>query len=187
MPFDGTDTRAAKAVAMIDALLAFFDCGQNWLQAAFHEGDQRCLISAMAHIRHRDKLNRDPTSQYIKLAAALSLPPSLHHPNSVMAINNSCRDYQQLAAILEQARSLAASGGSRRARTEVRRRYVAVYCPQTERPKPDQRQLLEAIHKAERAFREAADRYAADHGERSALLDERTACAQRELAMVSAA
>jgi hypothetical protein len=187
MPFDGTDTRAAKAVAMIDALLAYFDGGQNWLQADFHEGDQRCLISAMAHIRHRDKLNRDPTSQYIKLAAAVSLPLSRSHPNSIIAINDHCRDYQQLAGILEQARTLAATGESRRARAEIRKRYATVQCTQAERQIRDQRQLLEAIHKAERAFREAADRYAADHGERSPLLDERTACAQRELASVSAA
>jgi hypothetical protein len=41
-----------KGAAMIDALLEYFDGGRSWPQENFSAGNQRCLVSAMAHIRH---------------------------------------------------------------------------------------------------------------------------------------
>ena len=43
---------AFKGAAMIDALLEYFDGRRSWPQENFSAGNQRCLVSAMAHIRH---------------------------------------------------------------------------------------------------------------------------------------
>jgi hypothetical protein len=70
MPFDGTDPRAIAAITMIDALLAYFDGGNKWMSGNFHDAHgRRCLLSAMAHIRHRDKTAGDP--DYPELADIL--------------------------------------------------------------------------------------------------------------------
>ena len=104
MPFDGTDPRAAAAIAMIDALLAYFDDGTKWLATGeFHDAHgSRCLVSAMAHIRQRDKTAGDPTSRYIGLAVR-GTPLALKR--TIVAINNSCPDYTVLADILRRARA----------------------------------------------------------------------------------
>ena len=71
MPFDGTDPRATKAVAVIAALLAYFAGGENWLFRGYHDANgRRCLLSAMVHIRQRDKLSGDRTGNCIRLAAS---------------------------------------------------------------------------------------------------------------------
>jgi hypothetical protein len=107
MPFDGTDPRAAVAIAMIDALLAYFDDGNKWLATgAFHDAHgRRCLVSAMAHIRHRDKTAGDPTSRYIR--RAVRGMPQASEP-TIGGINHSCLDYPELADILRRARAFAA-------------------------------------------------------------------------------
>ena len=107
MPFDGTDPRAVKAIAMIDALLAYFDGGNKWLATGeFHDAHgSRCLVSAMAHIRHRDKTAGDPTSRYIRLAVR-GMPQASEQ--TIGGINNSCLDYPELADILRRARAFAA-------------------------------------------------------------------------------
>ena len=188
MPFDGTDPRTAKAAAMIDALLAYFDEGKKWLSSGYRdENGRRCRISAMALIRHRYKSSGDPTSHYIRLAASLGGRRAAL--SGIIGINDSCDDYQELAAILERARALAAAGRGDHpnAKERLTRRAARHAEIEAQRRQTRRQQLLAAIHKAECAFREAADRYAADHGERSTFLDERIACAQREFASVEAA
>ena len=107
MPFDGTDPRAVKAIAMIDALLAYFDGGNKWLATGdFHDAHgRRCLLSAMAHVRHRDKTAGDPTSRYIRLAVR-GMPQASEQ--TIGGINDSCLDYPELADILRRARAFAA-------------------------------------------------------------------------------
>ena len=96
MPFDGTDRRAVAAIAMIDALLGYFDGGNKWLAGNFHDAHgRRCLLSAMAHIRQRDKTT-----------AVRGTP---HAPErTIEGINDSCLDYPELADILRRARAFAA-------------------------------------------------------------------------------
>jgi hypothetical protein len=106
MPFDGTDPRAVAAIAMIDALLAYFDGGNKWLAGNFHDAHgRRCLLSAMAHIRQRDKTIGDPTSRYIKRAVR-GTPQASEW--TIEGINDSCLDYPELADILRRARAFAA-------------------------------------------------------------------------------
>ena len=106
MPFDGTDPRAAAAIAMIDALLAYFDDGDKWMAGDFHDAHGRsCLLSAMAHIRHRDKTAGDPTSRYIRLAVR-GMPHASEQ--TIGGINDFCLDYPELADILRRARAFAA-------------------------------------------------------------------------------
>jgi hypothetical protein len=180
---------ATAAIAMIDALLAYFAGGESWLSRGYHDADaRRCLLCAMAHIRQRDKLSGDWTGDYIRLAASEVTGRS----DCIIGINDTCRDYQELAAILERARILAAATGlAGLARAEARKRRADFAARQraidAQRQQTTTGQLLTAIRKAECAFREAADQHAADHGERSTHLDEPLACARREFERVAAA
>ena len=125
MPFDGTDPRAAAAIAMIDALLAYFDGGNKWLGTGeFHDAHgRRCLVSAMAHVRQRDKTAGDPTSRYIRLAVR-GTPQVIQR--TIGGINDSCWDYRELADILRRARAVAAGGPPGPTRRETRKRLAEI-------------------------------------------------------------
>ena len=125
MPFDGTDPRAAAAIAMIDALLAYFDGGNKWLATGdFHDAHgRRCLVSAMAHIRHRDKTAGDPTSRYIRLAVR-GMPQASER--TIGGINDSCLDYPELADILRRARAFAAGAPPGPITQEAKKRLAEV-------------------------------------------------------------
>ena len=124
MPFDGTDPRAAAAIAMIDALLAYFDGGNKWLAGDFHDAHgRRCLLSAMAHIRQRDKTAGDPTSRYIRRAVR-GMPQASEQ--TIGGINDSCLDYPELADILRRARAFAAGTPPGPITQEARKRHAEV-------------------------------------------------------------
>jgi hypothetical protein len=125
MPFDGTEPRAVKAIAMIDALLAYFADGSKWLATGeFHDAHgSRCLVSAMAHIRQRDKTAGDPTSRYIRRAVR-GTPLALKR--TIVAINDSCPDYTVLADILRRARALAAGAPPGPTRQEDKKRLAEI-------------------------------------------------------------
>ena len=124
MPFDGTDPRAAAAIAMIDALLAYFDGGNKWLAGNFHdEHGRRCLLSAMAHIRQRDKTVGDPTSRYIRRAVR-GMPQASEQ--TIGGINDSCLDYPELADILQRARAFAAGTPPGPITEEAKKRHAEV-------------------------------------------------------------
>jgi hypothetical protein len=123
MPFDGTDPRAAAAIAMIDALLDFFDGGKKWLHHGFHNDDgNRCLVSAMAHIRQRDKTRGDHASRYIRLAVRGS--PRMLLAHSLMSLNDACTDYAELADILRCARAIAEGTASVASKQEIRKQLA---------------------------------------------------------------
>jgi hypothetical protein len=124
MPFDGTDPRAIAAIRMIDALLAYFDGGNKWMSGDFHDAHgQRCLVSAMAHIRQRDKTAGDPTSRYIRLAVrGTPLAPE----RTIEGINDACLDYPELADILRRARAIAAGAPPGPITQEAKERHAAI-------------------------------------------------------------
>ena len=124
MPFDGTDPRAIAAITMIDALLAYFDGGNKWMSGNFHDAHgRRCLLSAMAHIRHRDKTAGDPTSRYIRRAVRGT---PLASERSIEGINDACLDYPELADILRRARAIAAGAPPGPIAQEARKRHAEV-------------------------------------------------------------
>jgi hypothetical protein len=125
MPFDGTEPRAIAAIAMIDELLAYFDGGSKWLATGdFHDAHgRRCLVSAMAHIRHRDKTAGDPTSRYIRLAVR-GTPQAPER--TIGGINDSCLDYPELADILRRARAFAAGTPPGPITQEAKERHAAI-------------------------------------------------------------
>jgi hypothetical protein len=70
MPFDGTNTRGAKAVYVLDRMLEMFDGGKYWLCGAWNlpDGDghkHRCLLSALRSIRRIEGIFGDNTGRYI--------------------------------------------------------------------------------------------------------------------------
>jgi hypothetical protein len=124
MPFDGTDPRAIAAIRMIDALLAYFDGGNKWMSGDFHDAHgQRCLVSAMAHIRQRDKTAGDPTSRYIRRAVRGT---PLASERSIEGINDACLDYPELADILRRARAIAAGAPPGPITQEAKERHAEI-------------------------------------------------------------
>ena len=124
MPFDGTDPRAIAAIAMIDELLAYFDGGNKWMSGNFHDAHgRRCLLSAMAHIRQRDKTAGDPTSRYIRRAVRGT---PLASERTIEGINDACLDYPELADILRRARAFAAGAPPGPITQEAKERHAEI-------------------------------------------------------------
>jgi hypothetical protein len=68
----------AQAVHMLDLLAEFFDGGRRWLKNDFHYGDgNRCLISALAHLRAVMKVQGDGTAYYLRLAQRQDVAPEV--------------------------------------------------------------------------------------------------------------
>ena len=63
---------------MLDLLAEFFDGGRRWLKNDFHYGDgNRCLISALAHLRAVMKVQGDGTAYYLRLAQRQDVAPEV--------------------------------------------------------------------------------------------------------------
>jgi hypothetical protein len=93
---------AAKAVQMLDLLSEYFDKGRHWIKDQFHDDhDNRCLISAMAHLRAITKLHGDPTSYYLREAQ-----PQWRY-KTIIAFNDECQSYDTMRALIARARALA--------------------------------------------------------------------------------
>jgi hypothetical protein len=93
---------AAKAVQMLDLLTEFFDNGQRWIKDEFHdEKGNRCLISAMAHLRAATNLRGDPTSHYLREAQ-----PQWRY-KSIIEFNDESRSYHTIRVLISRARALA--------------------------------------------------------------------------------
>jgi hypothetical protein len=92
---------AAKALHMLDLLSEFFDNG-HWIKDEFHDNHgNRCLISAMAHLRAVTNLHGDPTSYYLREAQ-----PQWRY-KTIIAFNDECQSYDTIRALIARARVLA--------------------------------------------------------------------------------
>jgi hypothetical protein len=93
---------AAKAVQMLDLLTEFFDNGRHWIKDEFHDAaGNRCLISAMVHLRAETNLHGDPTSYYLREAQ----PQWRYKP--LIEFNDQCQSYDAIRDLISRARALA--------------------------------------------------------------------------------
>jgi uncharacterized protein (DUF433 family) len=93
---------AAKAVRMLDLLSEFFNNGRHWIKDEFHDDDgNRCLISAMAHLRAVTNLHGDPTSYYLREAQ-----PQWRY-KALIAFMTNCQSYDTIRALIARALALA--------------------------------------------------------------------------------
>jgi hypothetical protein len=63
----------AKAIAVLDGMLEFFDGGRRWMRGRLRDfhSQQRCLIGALRHVR-RGLRNRESGTQYDLRRAVIS-------------------------------------------------------------------------------------------------------------------
>jgi hypothetical protein len=104
----------AKAIQMLDMLLEFFgEEGQRWITGEWHDDHgNRCLASAMAHLRAVMKLRGDTAGDYLRAAIP---PDSVLLPRGVLLVsygpiedfNDDCRSYEEIRAVILKARDLA--------------------------------------------------------------------------------
>jgi len=111
MPFNGSSTpnpaepRSARAVRLLDCLIAFFDGGRNWCQHTHARKGRRCLSQAMQDIRQRERLTGDGARSYIMRALRESGSPY----RVLIDFNDRCRGYGEMERILRRARDLASA------------------------------------------------------------------------------
>lgn len=110
MPFDGANTRGAKAVYVIDRMLELFDGGKHWHRGWAEKGEgggtNRCLVSAMKTVRKYDGISGDRTSHYLGLAIRHRYCTSI----GIMEFNdNYATTYDTIERVLRDARELASS------------------------------------------------------------------------------
>lgn len=94
---------AARAVDMLDLLVEFFEDGKYWTTGKFiNDEEKRCLVGAMRTIRTAHNLHGAPTRFYLLRAMPLE-----NRREGLMAFNDRCRDFGELAELISQARALA--------------------------------------------------------------------------------
>jgi hypothetical protein len=95
----------AKAFQMLDSLAEFFDDGRRWIKNNFHDDDgNRCLISAMHHLRAVMKLQGDGTGYYL-IEAQDAEPRRRAVP--IISFNDGCESYDEIRVLIDRARTIA--------------------------------------------------------------------------------
>ena len=108
----------AKAIAMLDAMLEFFDGGRRWMTGSLGGGlftHQRCLVGALRHVRRQLKIRGAGTEHYLRCALidvkpsiGLLKPGVLDGPDfQLMRYNDSCWTYDELRTLIVAARAIA--------------------------------------------------------------------------------
>ena len=128
----------AKAITMLDAMLEYFDGGRRWTQCTLADasGQHRCLIGALRHVRHQQRIYGAGTEHYLRAALTL-IPDSIEYPpdlrrimaqfrrstvsgvHDLMRYNDECGSYEDLHMLITEARAeaqaeLDAAGNRRR-------------------------------------------------------------------------
>lgn len=70
----------ARAILVLDAMLEFFDGGRRWTRQLLNDGmGNRCLIGALRHVRHQQRIRGAGTPDYLRTAIIerVALPTSL--------------------------------------------------------------------------------------------------------------
>jgi hypothetical protein len=109
MPFDGTNSRGAKAVYVIDRMLEMFDGGKYWVCGHWflHHPDgskQRCLLTALRAVRKTDKISGDNAGRYLARAIFEKHGERL----SIIMYNDGHPNFADIERALHRARELAA-------------------------------------------------------------------------------
>jgi hypothetical protein len=103
----------ATAIAVLDAMLQFFDGGQRWIRGSLRDPcGHRCLIGALSHIRATLDIRRDPAACYLRCAAG---PFAARNDDSrqaetevcLMLHNDDCGYCAGVYALICAARALA--------------------------------------------------------------------------------
>jgi hypothetical protein len=95
----------AKAVQVLDLMLAFFNNGKRWTRRSFiGSKGRRCLIGALAHIRDQHAIQGDGAEHYLReITGTRRLPDNL----DLMTYNDHCKNFQSLRSTIIKARGLA--------------------------------------------------------------------------------
>jgi hypothetical protein len=94
-----------KAIQMLDSLAEFFDDGRRWIRNDFHDREgNRCLISAIHHLRAVMKVYGDGTGYYL-IEAQEAQPRRRAVP--IISFNDGCESYDEISALIDRARTLA--------------------------------------------------------------------------------
>jgi hypothetical protein len=70
MPFDSLPTKGARAVLVIDRVLALLDGGENW-GMCWRDGRFRCVDSAVRHVLRCDGIKGSNVRFYLRMAISL--------------------------------------------------------------------------------------------------------------------
>jgi hypothetical protein len=107
----------AEAIRMLDLMLAFFADGGTWTRGTLNDGrGGRCLLGALQYVERecrlggasagfylRDAIRSHPPTPEIALLSGLRFASSEH---LFAAFNDSCRDFAELRAVIEDAHSV---------------------------------------------------------------------------------
>jgi hypothetical protein len=91
-------------VGMIDALLAYFGPrGEHWVQGKEMDGDRRCVMNALRHLRRsRPRANR--TTRYFRIAMAREGWPPMEN---IEFNDHPAHGWHHMQALLLSAREIA--------------------------------------------------------------------------------
>lgn len=114
---------SAKAIAVLDAMLEFFDGGRRWTRGVLRDAaaERRCLIGTLRHVRRQQRIRGAGTDFY--LHAALSIPNKPPDTLMELVMAQLCRSrepndrdlmgyndgssYDEVRALIVEARALA--------------------------------------------------------------------------------
>jgi hypothetical protein len=133
----------AKAIAVLDAMLEFFDGGKRWTRGMLrdHHHQHRCLIGALRHIRQQQRIRGAGTEHYLRdamIARADDLDPltdlwvlgvGMACDGDLMRYNDVSADYAGVRALIVEARAIAqaeldAAAERRRTSTVIQSAHV---------------------------------------------------------------
>jgi hypothetical protein len=110
----------AKAIAVLDAMLEFFDGGRRWWRGSMYDvsGERRCLIAALHHIRAEFAFRGDGILHLLHAALpdewkkqtpiGCSIPKSLQPHHRLMYFNDTAAtSYDDVRMLIVRARALA--------------------------------------------------------------------------------
>jgi hypothetical protein len=138
----------AKAILVLDAMLEFFDGGKRWARGDWvtYPARNRCLVGALKYVRFELGIRDDNTAELLESALPQhhryllyrllnphdDFQPSydFQRQHRLMWLNDHCRRYQQVRAVIVRARKAAEAeldAGRERTRT-VKQRSVTARC-----------------------------------------------------------
>jgi hypothetical protein len=100
----------AKAIAVLDAMLEFFDGGRRWTRwKRIGPKDRRCLMGALGLIREQHLIQSDGTEHYLREITGTQPGKTKFGLNDLdlMNYNDHCQSFRRLRALIVAARALA--------------------------------------------------------------------------------
>lgn len=103
----------AKAIAVLDAMLEFFDGGKRWMRGQLQDGQgNRCLVGALQYARSDSRVRGDGTAELLHSLIPAHQRQRFAHatPRSLfllMVFNDTCKDYRAVRRLIVRARRIA--------------------------------------------------------------------------------